>query len=692
MRLLLLFFLLCISFLSIRGQNNSPLLDEYPLKSPEIREQILRNYPEIIRRGLKELREIDPYVDSYNYTALSTLVAYAYSAKGSTDSTRHWVQWMDDPAFKEIQYPARMIGLHIKTGIHQRTKIEIEGLKELIAAQKIAETYHDDFNQSLTMAYRGVALLARGLERDGFPLQEAAIENFEKLGFLKHARNARANLAAFYIRAGLYQKSLDILLQLIDQKAGEMTEEFRSFSALNAALANIRLGRMQEADSLIEVGLSIAENARFHPGILYALTLRTNYFIELEKWQSVAATLDELEKRDSLQYIKANQDLRAFAAILKGRYFEHLQDYQTAKSLYQEATRFSVPGSRFPDFGKAYEGMHRVAIYSGDIREATHVFSELNRLRDSLLINRTQIGFELYESEKLLETQSAQLEAQQQELQAQNLYRQRLIVVMVGTSLLFIILFLAYRNREIKRAREQTEESNLKLSAYTQELEELAFVVSHNLRESARNISTYTGLFSREVGDDLTAKGKTYLSYMYQASLRTSEMLGDLETYVGIGSHLPDGKPVNLNQVWDKAFNSKKAELEQVNIQIKKDKLPVMKGHAPVLELLFTQLLDNSIKYRKGDSLDLTITYRRDKNCQYINFTDNGIGFSEDYKEKIFRVFQRLHSNQEIPGTGIGLPIVDKIVRLYGGKVDVKSKEGKGATFILKLPSSIIIE
>lgn len=689
MRLLLisLFF----SSISLYGQNNSTLLDEFSLKAPEVREQILRNYREIIRRGLGELKEADPYVDPYNYTALSTLVAYAYSAQGNRDSTRYWLQWIDDPAFKEIQYPARMIGLYVRTGIHQRTKIGIDGLKDLIAAQQIAERYNDDFNQSLAQGYRGVALLARGLDRDGVSLLRASIESLEKYGYLKYVRNSQANLAAFYIRAGLYHKALEILHQLISLPEGEMTNEFQSLSASNAALSYIRLGMMEEADSMISKGLSISEDAGFQFGILYALNLRINYFIELAEWDQVKLVLDDLSIRDSANFIKNVQDLRAYNALLVGRYYEHQKEYDSAKLLYQEAIRFSTPGSKFPDFGEAFEGLHRVSITAGDLGEAQRVFSELNRIRDSLLADKMQIGLELYESEKLLETQSAQLEEQQQELEVQNLNRQRLIVALVGITLLFIILFLAYRNKEIIRARELSEESNMKLSAYTRELEELAFVVSHNLRESARNISTYTGLFSREAGDKLSEKGKTYLDFMYRASWRTSEMLGDLETYVGIGNHLPERKPVNLNQVWDKAFNSKKAAVGQVNIHVKKDTLPVIKGHTATLELLFAELLDNSIKYRKGDALELTISCRRDSDCQYINFTDNGIGFSEVYKEKIFRVFQRLHSNEEIPGTGIGLPIIDKVVRLYGGTVDVNSQEGKGATFILKFPAFSIV-
>lgn len=691
MRLLLLFLSLCFSSLSLSGQVTSPLLDEFPLKSPEIREQVLRNDQEIIRRGLKELRDVDPFVDSYTYTSLSTLIAYAYTSLGNSDSAEIWLQWLDDPAFKEIQYPARMIGLYVITGIHQRTKIEIDGLKQLITAQQIAERYHDDFNQSLAQGYRGVALLARGLERDGFSLLETSIKKLEKAGYLKYARNSQANLAAFYIRAGQYQEALEILLGLISLPEEDITSEFQSFSASNAALSYIRLGMMEEADLMIQKGLSIAEDAGFQVGILYALNLRANYYIELGKWDQVKSVLDELKNRDSVNFIKKVSDLRSYNALLTGIYYEHQKEYQPAKLFYQEAARFSTPGSKFPDFGAAYEGLHRVSIEAGDLYEAKRVFSELNRIRDSLLLDKTQIGRELYELERLLETQNIQLEDQQQELEAETLSRQRLIGALFALSLLFIILFLTFRNRNIKKDRERTENINLKLSAYTKELEELAFVVSHNLRESARNISTYTGLFSREVGDALTSKGKTYLNFMYKASLRTSEMLGDLETYVGIGSHLPEGKPVNLNQIWDTVCNTPSAEIEDLDIQVKKDNLPVIKGHAANLELLFFQLLDNSIKYRKGDPLELTISCSRDKNWHYINFSDNGIGFSEIYKEKIFRVFQRLHSNEEIPGTGIGLPIIDKITRLYGGTVDVKSEEGKGTTFILKLPSSRIV-
>lgn len=685
----LLTFFLCLA--SLFSQEQGSLLDDYQLNSVNFREAVPLDASKIVSLGTQELKMVEPLQELERYAGLNTLIAYAYSSLGKPDSMMECLTWLDDPLFKEIQYPERMVGLMMKGEFYLRAEPSWEGHDIFLAAESIAKLYHDDYYEASASSSRGLALYLNGLENEGLNLMQASADAYLDMGNIKQALHVQSNLAAFQIRSGAYQLALQSIDEILSHPDSLLGFQSHSFASSNEALCNIRLENFSKVRKSIEIGREVAENNNFALGRLYSLCLEANYLMEIGKEDSAGLVLEKIEVLDSTNVIQRATDLRSYLAGLKGRYYEYLSDYERARVAYLEAAQYAIPGSKFPDFAEAYEGLHRVAISMGDPEETERVFVELNQARDVLLGERAEARLRLFESNKLVEKQKEKLDDQQQELQAQNLYRQRLIIALVGISLLFIIFFLVYRNRDIKRSREKTEASNLKLSAYTKELEELAFVVSHNLRESARNISTYTGLFSREVGDQISTKGQTYLKYMYQASLRTSEMLGDLETYVGIGNHLQEGKSVNLNQVWEKVLSTKRTEMEPLEIQVRKDNLPAIKGHSAMLELLFTELLDNSVTYRNGDSVALTISSKRDGNCHKISFSDNGIGFSEVYKEKIFRVFQRLHSNEEIPGTGIGLPIVDKVIRLYGGKVEVKSEEGKGATFILMLPSSVIV-
>lgn len=688
--LLLVLSMLC-TLVSLRAQEPRGVLEDYPLGSPELREIIMGNEVSIIEEASSELLRIDPMENLKRYAGLRSLMAFSYFSMSRTDSAMTQLTWLEDPAYNEVQYPERMIGLFVKGILQMEGGQKSEAYETYKKGEEIAIAYRDKFNQTIVKSYMGLALYANGLEREGFALLGSAIDTLESMGHTSRAYNLQGNLAAFYIRSGSYDSALVILNKIMNLPPNSVPAEFLSFSYSNAALCHVRLGQLELAKELIDKGEQLASESHFLLGELYSSNIRANYFLELGDWINAEAWLAKIQRTDTLQILQRATDLRSYNALITARYHEYLDEYELARTKYVEASKYATPGSKFPDFTAAYEGLHRVALSTGDLVEAKRIFATLNHLRDSLHIKGNETGLRLNKANQLLEAQQMKLEAQQRELRAETLARQRLLGALIGLCLLFMIFFLIFRNRNIKREREKTEATNLKLSEYTKELEELAFVVSHNLRESARNISTYTGLFSREVSGDLSQKGKTYLNFMNQASVRTSDMLVDLETYVGIGNHLPEGRPINLNKIWDAVFNSKKTELEQLDIKLKKDVLPSMKGHPDTLHLLFSQLLDNSIKYRKGNELEITISHHVDGTCHVIQFSDNGIGFSEVYKEKVFRVFQRLHTHEDIPGTGIGLPVVDKITRLYGGKVEVESEEGDGTTFTMRIPADRMI-
>ncbi|MEM5788464.1 MAG: ATP-binding protein [Syntrophobacteraceae bacterium] len=226
------------------------------------------------------------------------------------------------------------------------------------------------------------------------------------------------------------------------------------------------------------------------------------------------------------------------------------------------------------------------------------------------------------------------------------------------------------------------------LESMNQELQEFTFIASHDLQEPLRKIQTFGNMLVRKHKESLNPEGQDYMGRIIKAANRMSELLRSLLDYSRTGSSLLNCKPVCLTEVAKDAAIDLELLIERSNGSVRISDLPTVDADAALLRQLFQNIIANSMKYRKESEPPAVKIYGSivDSVCR-IFIEDNGIGFEQDYSHRIFKPFERLHS-QDSPycGTGMGLAICRKIVNRHGGDIQARSIPGKGTTFIVTLP------
>lgn len=225
------------------------------------------------------------------------------------------------------------------------------------------------------------------------------------------------------------------------------------------------------------------------------------------------------------------------------------------------------------------------------------------------------------------------------------------------------------------------------LRAKNKELEEFAYVASHDLKEPIRTIRSFTEFLQQNYEAKLDSKGKQSIKFITDASLRMSELVHDLLDYSRIGRN-SERSEVNLNDILKSVLADLDTIITETGAKIHINKLPVCKVYPTEIRLLFQNLIFNAIKFRKkGVTPEISINSEKKKNEILFSITDNGIGVEEKFFDRIFMVFQRLHTRDDYEGSGIGLAHCKKIIEYHGGKIWIKSNLGEGSTFYFTIPS-----
>jgi len=226
------------------------------------------------------------------------------------------------------------------------------------------------------------------------------------------------------------------------------------------------------------------------------------------------------------------------------------------------------------------------------------------------------------------------------------------------------------------------------LQIANEELESFSYSVSHDLRAPLRAINGFTEIINRRHRENLNAEGQHYIENIIEASNRMGVLIDDLLKFSRLGRSGIHHEPVNLNEVMAELAGDLQAFLVEnegtLDIPLH---LPTVVGDRTLLSQVFSNLVDNGLKYRTvGTAPRVKISAQEDENVVIIAVEDNGIGIPLEYQGKIFTIFQRLHSTEEYSGIGIGLATVKKALDLMGGSITLESQPGKGSTFYVKLP------
>ncbi|MEM6764729.1 MAG: ATP-binding protein, partial [Bacteroidota bacterium] len=338
-------------------------------------------------------------------------------------------------------------------------------------------------------------------------------------------------------------------------------------------------------------------------------------------------------------------------------------------------------------FLEAYEEARKRSIKEEILKESKH---EMTRDRISLEITEKEV----------LENQNKQLIQSQKEERRRRDDRENLIfkiASVLGFLVLIVVIYLLYMryqiqtksHEELSTRKLEMEVQNKKLRHSNEALEQFAYAASHDMLEPLRMIGNYTSLIEHKFKDKLETDAIEFLGYISDAVKRMRRLLTELLEYSRVSNSDLEFKKVSLNELISSILRTLSYPIKEKEAIILVDDLPEIVGNETQLFQVFQNFLSNALKFSKDKNPNIEIGSYTEGNGNVIYVKDNGIGIAKEHYDKIFNLFQRLHSRDTIPGTGIGLAINKRIMDNHQGEIWLESEEGEGTTFFVKFPFNL---
>ena len=240
--------------------------------------------------------------------------------------------------------------------------------------------------------------------------------------------------------------------------------------------------------------------------------------------------------------------------------------------------------------------------------------------------------------------------------------------------------------KKLKELNTELEKSIKQLTVSNTELEQFAYVASHDLQEPLRMVTSFMAQLEKKYGDIIDDKGRQYIHFAVDGAKRMRQIILDLLDFSRVGRTEDDREDVDFNKLLNEVLALYRKQIEELDAKISFANLPVVHTYKTPIRQMLQNLVSNSLKYhRKGVAPVIDVSCTETKTHYQFSVKDNGIGIAPAYFDKIFIIFQRLHNKDEYSGTGMGLAITKKIVESLGGKIWLESEEGKGSTFYFTL-------
>ncbi|MGJ5760944.1 sensor histidine kinase [Streptomyces galbus] len=246
---------------------------------------------------------------------------------------------------------------------------------------------------------------------------------------------------------------------------------------------------------------------------------------------------------------------------------------------------------------------------------------------------------------------------------------------------------------ELTRQAAELDAQTVELRRSNAELEQFAYVASHDLQEPLRKVASFCQLLEKRYGDQLDDRGRQYIDFAVDGAKRMQVLINDLLTFSRVGRLNDAREPVDLDQALDKALRNLTASVEESGAVVDRpEDLPEITGDPTLLTMLWQNLVGNALKFRHADRTPhVRVTCEADPEAPgmwRLSVTDNGIGIPEQFAEKVFVIFQRLHGRDAYGGTGIGLALCKKIVEHHGGRIWIDTGHTDGTRFCFTLPTA----
>ena len=246
---------------------------------------------------------------------------------------------------------------------------------------------------------------------------------------------------------------------------------------------------------------------------------------------------------------------------------------------------------------------------------------------------------------------------------------------------------LTKTNEKLQLEINERERTEAELARSNAELQQFAYVASHDLQEPLRMVASYLQLLERRYKNQLDNDADDFIAYAVDGAIRMQRLINDLLTYSRVSTHGKEFKPTDCEEILRQTLANLQVVITENDAKVTHDRLPVVMADDTQMGQLFQNLIANAIKFRKAETPHIHISAEK-RNSEWIfSIRDNGIGIEPEYKDRIFVIFQRLHNAAKYPGTGIGLSVCKRIVERHGGSIWVESEPGKGSSFLFTIPN-----
>lgn len=477
--------------------------------------------------------------------------------------------------------------------------------------------------------------------------------------------------------------------------------------------------------------LNSARNSWFLLGAVMMCLIGFNAFLAISSIKELTTTQtsltntgDIIVKLDDLHLSVLSAESGQRGYLLTDN-LVYLEPYQAALSRVKaQIMEVQAIESAMPEQQLRFRDITRLA--EAKIAELTEIVALAQQNKDALALRllKTDRGNNIYLEFRALFETTRQIEQSYRESLFLQLSKGRndaqLNFILSGIlSSVLVILMLILSSMNVKKERkyldvletkneelalkveERTQELRLyseELSRSNRELEDFAFVASHDLQEPLRKIQAFGDRLEASFSQNLGEQGLDYMKRMRNAAQRMSHLINDLLDFSRINTRGRDFTTTDLTDIINCALDDLEIAVQESNAEINVGNLPVIQADSSQLSQLFLNLLSNSLKFRVPDItpvITITAAVHQPNIMQQaicpdwyvITLTDNGIGFAKEYSEKIFTPFQRLHGRSEYKGTGIGLAVCRRIVERHRGVIYASGEPGVGATFTLILPA-----
>jgi signal transduction histidine kinase len=359
-----------------------------------------------------------------------------------------------------------------------------------------------------------------------------------------------------------------------------------------------------------------------------------------------------------------------------------MNGYEVCQHLKSEAKTREIPVIFISAKDEVFDKVNAFAVGAVDYISKPFQFEEvLARIESHLTLRKLQK--QLTEQNVLLQEEISSRLAVEKVIQEKNTILQQEISTRraVEKALQEQNLLLQQEISNRQRAESALLKSNQELARSNAELEQFAYVASHDLQAPLATIASYAQLLEKRYKDQLDPQANKFIGNIVQGCTRMQTLIDDLLEYSRVGRRQKPFQVIDCNQVVEQAIANLQAVIRDTQAVVTYSELPEVTGDISQLVQLFQNLVGNAIKYRYEAPPVVRVSACKHDNKWLFSVSDNGIGIAQQHQERIFQIFQRLHTQREYSGTGIGLAICQKIVERHGGSIWVESEPGQGSTF-----------